>query len=68
MHDLFVFTERTSDLSSGAKVAIIAFPVATLVFVMGILYAFHRRKTMMKYREKLLSPFKDVDYGTFVTL
>lgn len=64
--NLFVFTGKTSNLSSGAKVSIIVLPaIATLAFVMGVLYAFRRRKAMIKYREKLFNSFKDVDYGKF---
>ena len=55
--------EKTSNLSPGAKVAIIVFPsLATLALFMGVLYAFHKKKVAMNYRTKLLSPFTDVDY------
>jgi hypothetical protein len=59
-----LLTEKRSNLSPGAKVVIIVLSsLAALALVVGVLYAFHRRRMAIKYQEKLLSPFKDVDYG-----
>ena len=61
---IIYLAEETSKLSSGAKVTIIILlAVATLVFVIGILYVFHRKKMKVKYHLKFPRSFNDIDYG-----
>ena len=64
--EFYLFADETSRSSSVRAVIITAPILAVLLIVIGALYGFHRRKMVNKYRAKLLSPFKEVDYGEYL--